>query len=662
MAGEQQGTGSRKTATGQAKRIKKISQARGAAGAKKQQSTALKAVIIQYVKEGRSIADACRDSGYTDEIYKYYRRSDPAFKDQIDRLRRFKGIGKHAEGVVEEPFPEFPEFCEKYLGTQLFWHHMQWIDLLESRDPRDLHPSQVYHKGEREAIIVNTPPEHAKSTTLTINYVTYRICEDPNIRVIIVSKTQEMAKKFLRAVKDRLAGTNQAYNELQMRFAPEGGFSANSSAWTADAIYVSGDTRDSGEPSPTVQALGIRGQIYGSRADLIIMDDCIDSGNAHEHAKQIDWVQNEVSSRLSVPGGKLLIIGTRLATVDLYSEIQKPEYYSDEESPWTYLTQPAVLEFGDTPQEWLTLWPKTNRPPVSLAGRREAVQDEDGLYPMWNGPALHKKRSRMSPRNWSMVYMQDQVVANAIFDPAKVVGCINGQRLAGPMTRGMPGIRQAGMDGLYIIGGFDPALTGNSASVVMGVDRETGYRWVLDVWTRGNLKPDDIRDKIKELTVKYGIHEWRIEKNAMNLMVSQDREINQFLAARGCLLREHFTGKNKWDTDFGVASMANLFNYHEADENLIRLPSRNSEGVRLLVEQLVGWEPEPPGRKTRKKTDTVMALWFAEIRAREILHEVSDVFHIDNQYTSARDKGQQVVVDLDHLATKMYDAGAWRVL
>jgi hypothetical protein len=31
-------------------------------------------------------------------------------------------------------------------------------------------------------LIVNTPPEHAKSTTITVNYTTWRICQDPNIR------------------------------------------------------------------------------------------------------------------------------------------------------------------------------------------------------------------------------------------------------------------------------------------------------------------------------------------------------------------------------------------------------------------------------------------------------------------------------------------------
>lgn len=616
-------------------------------------ATETKKVIIDYLKNGMSIRQALKDTGYSAQSYSYYRRSDPDFRERVDDLlqkRKLGGIRVTKEGDTQM---SFPEFCEEYLGTRLFNHHLQWVDLLEGEDPRGLHPNQVYEKGMPENILVNTPPEHAKSTTLTVNYVTYKICMDPNIRIIIVSKTQEMAKRFLRAVKDRLSGSNVAYDKLQAHFAPEGGFTANSAAWTADCIYLSSDLRDSGEPSPTVQALGIKGQIYGSRADLILMDDCVDSGNAHDYEKQISWIQNEVTSRLAYPGGRLLLIGTRLAPVDLYSEIRKPEWYGEEESPWTYLTQPAVLEFAEDPEDWVTLWPKTNRPPVSMTARAQVEPDEEGLYPMWPGEALRRKRAKMSPRNWSMVYMQDQVSDLAVFPIEKVNALIDGMRAPGVMSPGAPGHRKHGMNGLYIVGGFDPAMTGNSAAVVIGLDRDTGERWLLDCWTQGHLVPDDIRNKIKEWTTKYRINEWRIEKNAMNLMVTQDREIREFLARRGCILKEHFTGSNKWDTNFGVASMTTLLEGWDKGKPLLRLPRKQSEGIKALVEQLATWFPD-----TKAKTDCVMALWFAEIRCRELVEEEGhQVTHLENKYASERSKEGRLSVDLDYMASNAMQAG-----
>jgi hypothetical protein len=257
----------------------------------------------------------------------------------------------------------------------------------------------------------------------------------------------------------------------------------------------------------------------------------------------------------------------------------------------------------------------------------------------------------MSPRNWALVYMQEQVVDDAIFPQKAVLGSVDDARSPGPMPPGTAQGRPRGIEGCYVVGGFDPAVTGNSAAVVIAMDRSTGVRWVLDVWT-SPTKPDEIFDKIKEWTVKYKMNEWRIEKNAMNLMVTQNLEIRQFLASRGCRLSEHFTGSNKWDADFGVASMSMLFDGWEKKQQLIRLPKKSAEGVRSLIEQLTTWEPQSPGRKTKRKTDCVMALWFAEIRCRELVEIISRApqHHQNNPYVSERDKERRAVIDLDHWA------------
>ncbi len=624
-----------------------------------------KNLFLKLTQAGMGRAAACREIGITDPAVAYWRKSDAQFRASDDKIKEIRNLRtpdevENFQQTKSRGMISFERFCDEYLDTQLFNHHLQWLDMLEGRKPRNLHPSQRYIKGSPDFLMINTPPEHAKSTTITVNYVTYRICEDPNVRIIIVSQTQEMAKRFLRAIKDRLASNNPQYRKLQIDFAPDGGFDKDAAAWTADSIYVSSSMRDSGEPTPTVLALGLGGQIYGNRADLIIFDDTVTGKNAHEFMKQMDWMQREVYNRLS-PTGKMLLVGTRLAPQDLYSEIMKDEYYNDEDSPWTYLSQPAVLEYSEDKKDWVTLWPRTNRKPVSLAARNSVAPDDDGLYPMWDGPSLAKRRSSMGPRNWALVYQQEDVVDDAIFNQKAVVGCIDGMRAAGPMQVGAVGHREHGMDGCYIVGGFDPAITGNSAAVVLAVDRSTGVRWVVDVWTAGRLKPEDIFSKIQEWTVKYRMNEWRIEKNAMNMMVTQSEPLREFLASRGCLLREHFTGNNKWDADFGVASMSTLFDGYESGRNLIRLPSRSSgEGVKSLVEQLTTWEPEQPGRKSKRKTDCVMALWFAEIRARELVNEGSNNSFFNkrknNPYLSERDKNRRFSVDLDHMANQMLRA------
>ena len=597
-----------------------------------------KTIILTAVLKGMTLDEGCQAAGKARSTYDYYRKHDPEFRGKIDLALREKI--ERSKGNRRE-LPDFPEFSEQYLKTKLFTHHLQWYDLLEGRPPRDLHPAQRFVQGDTDQILVNTPPEHAKSTTLTVNYVVWRICQDPNVRILLISKTQDMAKKFLLSIKERLAESD-AYQELQTAFGPSGGFSEGAAAWSADRIYVAG--RDAGEKDPTVQAVGIGGHIYGSRCDLAIMDDCVDHTNHQQFESQITWIQNQVGSRVADAGGRMLLIGTRMEMVDLYSEIMKPQWYAEGESPWTYLTQPAVLEYADDPKDWVTLWPRTNRPPVTIAARKLVSQDENGLWPMWPGEALARKRRKMSPRNWSMVYMQEQVADDAVFRQEAVQGSVDRARYPGRLFDGQPQHRPHGMEGLAVIAGLDPAAAGCTAMVVIGLDRRTGVRWLLDARNKRAMPPHEMRQTMFHLTETYGIQEWRVEKNAFQGSIIQDREIRQRLHARGCLISAHHTDSKKWDSDFGVASMATLFEGWEEGKNLLRLPSQTqSQPIKDLISQLCSWFPE-----TRGLTDLVMALWFTEIRCRELVAtQVTDWHASDSEFLTSQDREGQIVVDVD---------------
>jgi hypothetical protein len=606
-------------------------------------SDAIKKQIIEFLMEGYSVVKACDAVGRSVKTYEYYRKVDPEFAIQIDKVRSMTARGELQTGAVE--LPPFPEFSSRYLGVEVFTHQKHWIDLLEGTTPSEVHPSIIYEPGDPDLIIVNTPPEHAKSTTITVNYALYQICRNPNIRILVVSKTQAMAQKFLLSIKNRL--THPRYQDLHLAFGPPGGFQKNSDSWKQDLIYLSSEARDSGEKDPTVQAIGIRGHIYGARADLIIMDDCVDHTNAHEYEKQIDWIQSEVMSRIDNDGGKLLVVGTRLRPKDLYSELREPMRYPDEKSPWTYFAQPAVLEFADDYKDWVTLWPKTNMPPVSGRG----IPDKDGFYIKWDGEALSKKRSRMSPNLWAMVYQQQQVHEDAIFPADAIKGVINGARNIGIIPKGKAGNREYGMDGLVVVAGLDPAMSGYTAAVCIAVDIATQKRYLLDVSNQPGMKPDAIRELIKDWTDKYQISEWRVEKNAFQAMLTQDREVREYLSMRGATLKEHHTGNNKWDTDFGVASLTTLFHGYEEGNNLIEFPSTHmSEGLKSLIEQLVTWYPDAP---KSQKTDCVMAFWFTELAIRDRVssanyfartHARASMFH------TKYDKSQQVNIPIGDLA------------
>lgn len=602
---------------------------------------AKKAKIIELFSKGMTITDLCNQIGISPKSYAYYRKTDKEFAERMDHIRQFRDTGQVAEN--RRAVPRFEEFSKKYLGAQVFTHQKQWIDLLEGEQPVGLHYSQRYEPGASpQHLIINTPPGHAKSTTITTNYVVWRIVQNPDIKILIISSNATNANKFLYAIKMRLDST-RAFAELKRDFAPVEGFDGGNAIWRNDMIYVNQatDEETTGEKDPTVQALGIGKKIYGARADLIILDDVVDASNAHDFENQIDWIQNILQSRIDADDGKILVVGTRLATQDLYGELVKPQYYDGEEVPWTYLSQPAVLEMPDAePATWITLWPRSNQRPRGKSFE-DLEPDADGLFPKWAGPQLSRKRRGMSPRNWSMVYQQEQVAGDAIFTPAAVNGCSSTRR-PGPLVAGP--LRPAGMHGLTVVAGLDPAAAGNTAMVVVGVDRQSGKRWLLDVFNQASLNYNQIIATIKTWTLQYSIQEWRIEKNNVQAWLTQDADLLDFLRSRGVVVQPHFTHGNKWDADFGVASMAALFDGYEDGRNLIDLPSsKNHAGVQALREQLITWHPE-----TKGKTDIVMALWFAEIRCRELMNENQTINHWGmDRYRSAIQEEAMFTIDID---------------
>lgn len=621
---------------------------------------AAKEAFLDALAKGESIAAATIRVGRTNRGYDHWRKSDPAFAGKVD------AIIARRKGVTFE-VPDFPEFCAKYLHQELFDHQLRWFDILEGREPRDLHSSMVWAPGDPQMLLFNVPPGFAKSTTLTVNYVVWRVCKDPNIRVVIVSATQRLAKQFLGAIKTRLS--HDSYGELQRKWGPEGGFRATAEQWTQTEIYLGG--KNDGEKDPTVQAIGMGSQIYGTRADLIVVDDAVLLDNAHRWEGQIDWLTQEVVTRLPesgetefawqqqnaadyvgalatrlspCPDSKLIVVGTRVAPVDIYQKLRSEFRDGDDEAVFTYFSMPAVLEYADDPKDWVSLWPYT--------------KDREGnLVPKWTGPQLKKRRDKVRPATWALVYQQLDVSVDSVFKPEDIKDSVQGFRKPGVL---MPGTswwqRQQGMQGLYVVCGLDPATAGHTAMVCLGVDRQARKIWLLDAYNRKGILPREMRRVIEDWTVRYGVNEWRVEINGFQRSIVQDDDLRAFLHSRGVILKPHWTGgQNKADPSFGVASMSTLFEKGADSKSTIYLPNNNGTfpAIAELTEQLIAWQPEAKNQKT----DLVMALWFAVIRARELifLSPTRQNQHMQNAFLSnGRRQRERHVVNLDELSHEVW--------
>lgn len=607
-----------------------------------------KLLVLSAIANGAKVEQACQLVDRSVETYRMWMRDDTAFNDDVQKLR--DAHAKH--GVGQAPVPDFDVFCADYLNQPLHRHQLNMWDVIEGRPPRDPDPSMRHQRGMQwdsrtegapaGRVIINLPPGHAKTTTFSINYITWLIHKDPNLKIIVVCKDQNLAKQILGAVKFRL--TSPVYRDMHARFAPEGGWKDSEQQWAATQFYASG--KSDGEKDPTMQALGIGGRIYGQRADVIILDDGVTLANVAQFDDQRRWLDQEVESRLD-GAGLLALLGTRVAPSDLYSTM-RDVVNMDDDPVYTYFSMPAVLSEGDgNPDNWVTLWPER-----------------------FSGKQLRK--IRRDETTWALVYQQQDVAEDATFNAKAIRASVNSQRFPGPMTDIGMGHRPGGMSGLYVVGGLDPATVGHTAMIVTGADRQTQKRYVLDGVNVRQMTPKQMREHVFRLTDLYHINEWVIERNAFQRFLTQDEQLVRYLRERGCKLTEHYTTENKYDPDFGISAMAQLFMTageppsnggdgiwrRTPDTALIELPNeRQNPWVGELINQMVIWQPS--GMKQGSKTDLVMALWFTEIGVRRILDRGRNrPTHATNPFASSRRLRDRQTIDIATYREAMRDAAS----
>ena len=178
------------------------------------------------------------------------------------------------------------------------------------------------------------PRDHGKSEIFCIAYSLRQVCEDPDIRILIVQKTATEAEKTLQVIK----------TELERNAALKGYYAAHWEAtvgqrdisnaagsilregrregsWQQRRIYVKRSRRGK---DPTIEAVGVGGAITGGHFDIIILDDVEDDENtktADRLKSLLRWFTGTIM-QLREPHTKILVVGTLKTTAkDIYNFI-----------------------------------------------------------------------------------------------------------------------------------------------------------------------------------------------------------------------------------------------------------------------------------------------------------------------------------------------------
>lgn len=181
---------------------------------------------------------------------------------------------------------------------------------------------QENHLSDRpEDVLVLGPRGSAKSTAVTVTFVTWAIGRNPLIRILLsFASLDAQGRNFVRQIK-HIIEHNERYKEVFGDLYP----GTRAEKWADTEFIVRRPTPPSGLKDPTVVAVGLGSRVPSKRADLIIGDDLVNETNAYTptgRSKVIGYFMRTLSPVL-VPTGYRIVVGSRWDPGDLYTYVAR---------------------------------------------------------------------------------------------------------------------------------------------------------------------------------------------------------------------------------------------------------------------------------------------------------------------------------------------------
>lgn len=195
----------------------------------------------------------------------------------------------------------------------------------------DFHYELIDAILEYERLQVHIPFEHAKTTWLSIVFPIWQIAKDTDVQFLLISATPKLVAKCLAVISWHLLN-----NKLLLNDFPHLKKNEEIQKWTDYQIYVE---RGSISKDPTIEAVGMGGNILGGRYNFILGDDICDRRNMNTKMlrdKSEDWWLNDVTSRI-VEHGHITNMGTLQHSDDLGIRLSKKKTYH-------YIKKEAIID------------------------------------------------------------------------------------------------------------------------------------------------------------------------------------------------------------------------------------------------------------------------------------------------------------------------------
>lgn len=387
--------------------------------------------------------------------------SMPAMKQRFKESLEILAKAHEEEGVK-------PEKMEQELGLDAiilmreYANNDFWFFLTEILGVKGL--NRTFHgemadfmQAQKEQKLILAPRGHLKSTICTVYYALWRICKNPNVRVLIANYKLQLASSLLFQIRNEFT-MNEGLEVYYPHLIPD----MKKAKWNESEITV---RRETNPKEATVEIAGVGAEITGRHYDLIICDDVVGPGNIttkEQLDKTLQWF-NQLEFLLD-PGGDQCLVGTRWHFDDLYGHIQE------------HLSPPyAVFKRGIWDEEGNPIWPEkfTKERVASLKERVEKDPKQ--------GPALF------------VAQYLNEVIDEATAD----------------FKRGF--LKEYNEDelpeDLAVTMTVDPAISDKetadfTAITVRAVDIN-GNWWILESFAERGMTPMDLIEKVFEMFLKW---------------------------------------------------------------------------------------------------------------------------------------------------------------
>jgi hypothetical protein len=480
---------------------------------------------------------------------------------RVDQQAKAAAVKNARKGLAQICRTDVNEFC-RFVGR----------DSETSRKIKQgrLHEEFQYFAGLCPRLILMSHPESGKTTQLGVLRTLWRLGDNPNLRVVVLSKIDKNATKVTRQIKEYIEKSEDLV-EVFPDLIP-------STPWTDSFFTV---RRQVYSKDPTVQALGIDGSPAGSRIDILIIDDVLDLENTispTERKRVLRRIRGAFLDRLSSDGTVIFL--TNAWHPEDAAHIFEKE--SDRgESDWMVVRFPVVAE--DEVLSWPDKWPV------------ERIEKARALL----GPLEFARAFLCKARDEGESPFDKDAVEFAVEKPKQ-----EGINLVYSLqSNDLP-------PGAGIYTGVDLAVTKKKSSHFTSLS--TVLLWPEDMsrqllWIEsGRWSSREIRDRIIDHHLRYG-STFIVENNAAQRWIIDIIYNQSDLPPEKRVLPSivpFTTGKNKAHPQFGVEGLATEI----ASEHWM-FPTSGPDEITKEVIELIG-EMLYYTRGTHTG-DRLMSLWFA---------------------------------------------------